>query len=86
MHAPRPGAPLFTARVDERYAVIRVRGHLDRLAAEDIAASVQRLYQEGHGGITLEARSRATVDSEAIALLADLAGRLAERGVLLAVA
>jgi hypothetical protein len=81
-----PGAPLFTARVNERYAVIRVRGHLDRLAAEDIARSVQRLYRDGHGGITLETRSGATADPEATALLADLIGRLAQGGVLLAIA
>jgi hypothetical protein len=79
-------APLFTARIDDRYAVIRVRGHLDRLAAEDVVASVQRLYQDGHRGITLEAWSRATVDGEATALLTTLVGWLADRGVLLAIA
>lgn len=79
-------APLFTARIDDRYAVIRVRGHLDRLAAEDVAMSIQRLYDDGHRGITVEARSRATADPEATALLGDLAARLAQRGVLLAIA
>ena len=83
---PGSGAqsPMFSARVDDVRGVVRVRGHVDRLGAEDLIATVQRLAEEGHARITVEIGGLATAEPAAVDLLAGLAPHLAARDVSLA--
>lgn len=82
-NGPRP--PSFTAGLDRRLGVVRVRGHLDALAAELLRASVVALRECGHRVITVRLRPLATADAAALEVLAGLADSLAPGGVRLVV-
>jgi hypothetical protein len=76
-----PQAPSFTASVDQAWATVRVRGHVDRVGAELLCDAVVGLQRCGHRHVTVQLRSRATLDAEGRRVLNDLAARLAEDGL-----
>jgi hypothetical protein len=74
-------APSFTAAVDQEWATVRVRGHVDRVGAELLCDAVVGLQRCGHRRVTVQLRPSATLDAEARGVLTELAARLAEDGL-----
>jgi hypothetical protein len=63
--APAAAPPTFTAAIDRGRGTIRVRGHLDRVAAEAVLASVGALRRLGHRQVTVVLAPGATADAGA---------------------
>jgi hypothetical protein len=72
--------PTFTCRVDRGHGTVRVRGHLDRVAAEALLGTVGALRRLGHRDVTLELAPGTTTDADADAVLAGVTRRVAAGG------
>jgi anti-anti-sigma regulatory factor len=69
----------YIETIDDSRAVIRVRGRVDRLAADLLRGTVEQLHRRGHQCITVALGDAVDVDPAAHAVLGEVATALARR-------
>jgi hypothetical protein len=82
----RPKFPLFTAGTDEIAGVIRTRGHVDAVGADDLCRAITALQRLGHRQIAVQLGQATVLDDDAHAFLAEYARHLGTDGVCLRIA
>jgi hypothetical protein len=69
----------YRETIDDEASTIRVRGHVDRLGADLLRATIEELDRRGHEHITVTIERSSSVDRCAQVVLAETAARLAGR-------
>jgi hypothetical protein len=81
--APSDTDPLagwtYSETIDEESSAIRVHGRVDRLGVDLLRGTIEELERRGHLDITVTIDDHVEVDPGSRAVLAQLAGHLADR-------